>query len=161
MALPNEEQINNLMASLTSSWKTGNGLGFGACFTDDAHFVAFDGTVLMGISAIAGYHQAAFDRYLQNTELLISVRQTTSIADCALLLFIDGSIQGTKGEEVMLTGESLAMLVVVLRGDEAKAQAFQNTRRRPIHDEHSAGVWKTFDKLWAELDSTLVQAKSK
>ena len=160
MALPNEKHCSELIAGLTGSWHAGSGTGFSDCFTHDAHFVAFDGTALGGPKAIAEYHQAAFDRYLQNTELIISVEQSIPLADCALLLFINGSIQDRQGRHVMLTGESLATLVVVLRGDRAKIQAFQNTRKRPIQDRRSADVWKAFDRLWAEQDSTPVDQQS-
>ena len=69
MALPTTSQLQELMDQLANSWNAGNGREFGASFTDDAHFVAFDGTVLEGPAAIGQYHQAAFDRYLQNTRL--------------------------------------------------------------------------------------------
>jgi uncharacterized protein (TIGR02246 family) len=67
MALPTTSQLQELMDQLANFWSAGSGREFGALFMDDAHFVAFDGTVLKGPAAIGQYHQAAFDRYLQNT----------------------------------------------------------------------------------------------
>jgi uncharacterized protein (TIGR02246 family) len=64
MALPTTTQLRELLDQLANSWSSGNGREFGASFMEDAHFVAFDGTVLEGSEAIGQYHQAAFDRYL-------------------------------------------------------------------------------------------------
>jgi hypothetical protein len=54
---------------------------------DNEHFVAFDGTVLEDSAAIGQYHQAALDRYLQNTKLVVSVDGTRAINESALLVF--------------------------------------------------------------------------
>jgi len=74
---------------------------------EDAHFVAFDGTVLEGSEAIGQYHQAAFDRYLQNTRLVLSVDGTRVIDESALLVFASGGIESKLGRNVMLTGDSV------------------------------------------------------
>ena len=149
MALPTTTQHQELLDQLANSWSAGNDREFGASFTDDAHFVAFDGTVLEGPAAIAQYHQAAFDRYLQNTKLVVSVDGTRAIDESALLVFASGGIQSKSGDAVMLTGESLQTMVVVLQDGKARVLAFQNTRRRPITDGDSASVWREFDSLWS------------
>jgi uncharacterized protein (TIGR02246 family) len=149
MALPTTTQLQELMDQLTNSWSAGNGQEFGASFTDNAHFVAFDGTVLEGPAAIGQYHQAAFDRYLQNTRLVVSVDGTRAIDESALLVFASGGIQSKSGGAVMLTGESLQTIVVVLQDGKARVLAFQNTRKRPITDGDSASVWREFDRLWS------------
>jgi uncharacterized protein (TIGR02246 family) len=149
MALPTTTQLQELMDQLANSWSTGNGKEFGASFTDDAHFVAFDGTVLEGPAAIGQFHQAAFDRYLQNTRLLLSVDATRPIDESALLVFASGGIQSKSGGTVILTGDSLQTMVVVLQDGKARILAFQNTRRRPITDADSASVWREFDSLWS------------
>jgi uncharacterized protein (TIGR02246 family) len=149
MALPTTTQLRELIDQLVDSWNSGNGREFGASFMDGAHFVAFDGTVLEGPEAIGQYHQAAFDGYLQNTRLVLSVDGTRVIDESALLVFTSGGIQSKLGGTVTLTGESLQTMVVVLKDGKARLLAFQNTRRRPITDENSASVWKEFDGLWA------------
>jgi uncharacterized protein (TIGR02246 family) len=149
MALPTTTQLQELLDQLSNSWSAGNGKEFGASFMDNAHFVAFDGTVLEGPAAIGQYHQAAFDRYLQNTRLVVSVDATRAIDESALLVFASGGIQSESGDTVMLTGVSLQTMVVVLRDGKARVLAFQNTRRRPITDEDSASVWREFDRLWS------------
>jgi uncharacterized protein (TIGR02246 family) len=149
MALPTTTQLQELIDQLANSWSAGSGREFGALFTDNAHFVVFDGTVLEGPAAIGQYHQAAFDRYLQNTRLVISVDGTRAIDESALLVFASGGIQSNSGGAVMLTGESIQTMVVVLEDGKARVLAFQNTRRRPITDGDSASVWREFDSLWS------------
>ena len=149
MALPTTTQLQELLDQLSDSWSAGKGQEFGALFIDNAHFVTFDGTVLEGPAAIGQYHQAAFDRYLQNTRLVVSVEGTRAIDDSSLLVFTSGGIQSKSGDTVMLTGDSVQMMVVVLKDGKAHVLAFQNTRRRPITDEDSANVWREFDRLWS------------
>jgi hypothetical protein len=48
MALPTTTQLQELLDQLANSWSAGNGREFGASFIDNAHFVAFDGTLLEG-----------------------------------------------------------------------------------------------------------------
>jgi uncharacterized protein (TIGR02246 family) len=148
MALPTTTQLKELMDQFANSWSAGNGQEFGASFMDNAHFVAFDGTVLEGPAAIGQYHQAAFDRYLRNTRLVLSVDGTLAIDESALMVFASGGIQSESGGTVMLTGDSLQTMVVVLKDGKARVLAFQNTRRRPITDGDSARVWREFDRLW-------------
>jgi len=150
MALPTTTQLKELLDQLANSWSTGNGQQFGVSFMDNAHFVAFDGTVLEGSAAIGQYHQAAFDRYLKNTRLVVAVDGTRAIDESALLVFTSGGIQSKSGDTVMLTGDSLQTMVVVLNDDKARVLAFQNTRKRPIADEDSASVWREFDNLWSQ-----------
>jgi uncharacterized protein (TIGR02246 family) len=149
MAVPTTTQLQELLDQLARSWNAGNGREFGALFIDNAHFVTFDGTVLEGPTAIGEYHQAAFDRYLQNTKLVVSVDGTRAIDESALVVFTSGSIQSKSDNTVMLTGDSLQTMVVVLKAGEARVLAFQNTRRRPITDGDSANVWREFDSLWS------------
>jgi uncharacterized protein (TIGR02246 family) len=97
MALPTTTQIQEPLDQLANSWSAGSGQEFGASFMDNAHVVAFAGTVLEGSTAIGQYHQAAFDPYLQNTRLVISVDGTRAIDESALLLFASGGIQSKSG----------------------------------------------------------------
>jgi uncharacterized protein (TIGR02246 family) len=153
MALPTTTQLRELIDQLVDSWSSGNGREFGASFMDDAHFVAFDGTVLEGSEAIGQYHQAAFERYLQNTRLVLTVDGTRAVDQSALLVFTSGGIKSNLGRTTALTGDSLQTMVVVLKDGKPRLLAFQNTRRRPITDETSASVWKEFDGLWTHRHS--------
>jgi uncharacterized protein (TIGR02246 family) len=151
MALPTINQVHELLDQIADSWSTGDGQKFGAAFAEDAHFVAFDGTVLQGRGAIVRCHQAAFDRYLKNTKLVTTVDGTRIVDASAVLVFTSGGIQSQSGHSVALSGHSVQTLVVVLGECKACIQAFQNTRRRPITDENSANVWRRFDRLWKDI----------
>jgi uncharacterized protein (TIGR02246 family) len=140
-----------LLDDLASAWSRNNGADFGAPFLKDAHFVAFDGTVLNGRDAIGEYHQAAFDRYLKDTRLVASIESTCAVGRDTLLAFTRGHIEGATGGTVQLSGDSLSTMLVVLRDGKARIQAFQNTRNRPITGDASAQVWREFDRMWNAL----------
>ena len=148
MASPTKVHVNALLEQLKESWRLGSGSAFGACFTDDAHFVAFDGTVLRGPHAISAYHQAAFDRYLQHTILVLAVCEIKALGDDVLLVFTNGNIRSTAEGAVPLTGESIGTMALTLQEGKARIHAFQNTRQRPITNEASAAAWKEFDAVW-------------
>jgi uncharacterized protein (TIGR02246 family) len=151
MVLPTINQVHELLDEIANAWSAGDGQRFGSAFAEDAHFVAFDGTVLQGRESIARYHQAAFDRYLKDTKLITTVNATRVVEASVVLVFTSGGIQSQSGNAVVLTGDSVQTFVVVSREGKACVQAFQNTRKRPITDENSAKVWKQFDGLWNDL----------
>ena len=150
MAPPTTTQLQEVMDLMTDAWSAGDGQGFGAAFTNTAHFVAFDGTLLEGSGAIAKFHQSAFDRHLQGTRLVTSVTGTLAIGENVVLVFTKGGIESKSGSAVGLTGASVQTMAVVLQDGKARIQAFQNTRHRPITDEDSARVWREFDQQWNE-----------
>lgn len=141
-----------ILDRLALAWRENDGSAFGAPFFEDAHFVAFDGTVLKGADAIGKYHQAAFDHYLKDTQLVISIDSTCAASSDTFLVFINGNIEEASGGTVQLNKASVATMVLVMRDGEARIQAFQNTRNRPINSRSSAQVWKEFDRMWDELE---------
>ena len=141
-----------ILDRLALAWRENDGSAFGAPFLEDAHFVAFDGTVLKGADAIGKYHQAAFDRYLKDTRLVISIDSTCAAGSDTFLVFINGNIEEASGGAVQLGKASVATMVLIMHGGESRIQAFQNTRKRPIRSDSSAQVWKEFDRMWNELE---------
>jgi hypothetical protein len=89
--------------------------------------------------------QTAFDGYLRNTTLDISVDGTCNAGEFALLVFTSGGIESEFSNNVLPTGASVQTMVVVLDAPRAIIAAFHNTRKRPIVDEVTAGVWKEFE----------------
>src|SRR5919107_4845714 len=64
-----EEAIRDLFRRLLDDWGRGDGIAYGARFTEDADYVAFDGSRTTGRRAIATSHQQLFDKYLKGTRL--------------------------------------------------------------------------------------------
>jgi uncharacterized protein (TIGR02246 family) len=141
-------QIDNILRELQAGWLAGDGTQFAAPFAEQARFVAFDGTTLIGRSEIARFHQSAFDGHLQATSLELHVQEVRRIASEVWLVFAKGGIKTTIGPAAKRTGESVQMFVMKSQAGRTTIEAFQNTRFRPVTDKYSAEVWSRFDELW-------------
>lgn len=62
--------ISALLQQMLEGWNKGSGETFAAPFTEDADFVAFDGTYTKGRADIAESHQVLFDHFLRGTRLV-------------------------------------------------------------------------------------------
>jgi uncharacterized protein (TIGR02246 family) len=140
--------IERILEELKAGWSAGSGSQFAAPFAPQARFVAFDGTTLTGRTEIANFHQRVFDRYLQATALDIHIEETRLAAPGVWLVWTKGGIAKTNGSVVERTGESVQLFVFREQAGAMAIEAFQNTRLRPVTDEHSAGIWRQFDQLW-------------
>lgn len=65
-----EAAISAFPRRMIDAWNRGSGSGFAAAFTDDADFVAFEGTHLQGRDRIAAFHQQAFDTAVKGSRLV-------------------------------------------------------------------------------------------
>lgn len=61
------EAVENLLQQLYQAW--GNADAYASLFTEDADYIAFDGTHTTGRSAIAESHRPLFARFLKNSRL--------------------------------------------------------------------------------------------
>jgi uncharacterized protein (TIGR02246 family) len=141
-------QIDNILRELQAGWLAGNGTQFAEPFAEQARFVAFDGTTLIGRSEIAHFHQRAFDGHLQATSLELHIEEIRRIAPEVWVVFAKGGIRKTIGPAAERTGESVQMFVMKSQTGRTTIEVFQNTRFRPVTDKHSALVWSRFDELW-------------
>ena len=147
-----EAQVRALFEALLADWGKGDGEAYGSRFTEDADYVAFDGTRTTGRSVIAASHQQLFDKWLKGTQLtgrILSVRFLGS--DVALVHATGGTIM--RGKDMPSPErESIQTLVAVRNGDGWRFSAFHNTRVRPIGGSAATLViWALTDKLWRIL----------
>ncbi len=56
-----ENAIRAIHQRMIDAWNAGDAAAFAAPFTDEANFVAFEGTHLKGRREIASFHQQIFD----------------------------------------------------------------------------------------------------
>ena len=88
-----EAAIRALFGRLVDAWGRGHGDTYSALFTDDADYVAFDGTHTKGRTAIAASHQALFDTHLKGTRLTGTISTVKFVApDVALVHASGGTI---------------------------------------------------------------------
>jgi chorismate mutase len=64
-----EKTIRAFHERIIDAWNAGDGAAFAAQFTDDADFVAFEGTHLRGRQEIASFHQRMFETVVKGSSL--------------------------------------------------------------------------------------------
>ena len=144
-----ETQILALFDDLLDDWGKGDGEAYGSRFTENADYVAFDGTRTVGRAEISASHQQLFDKYLKGTRLtgrVISIKFPNP--DVALVHATGGTIMRGKTKPSP-ERDSIQTLVAVREGNGWRFAAFHNSRVRPIGG--SAGgflLWAITDKLW-------------
>ena len=144
-----EAQILALFDDLLDDWGKGDGEAYGSRFTENADYVAFDGTRTVGRAEISASHQQLFDKYLKGTRLtgrVLSIKFPNP--DVALVHATGGTIMRGKTKPSP-ERDSIQTLVAVREGNGWRFAAFHNSRVRPIGG--SAGgflIWAITDKLW-------------
>ncbi|WP_433467369.1 SgcJ/EcaC family oxidoreductase [Spirillospora sp. CA-128828] len=121
--------IQSLFARLTSAWGAGDGAAYGACFTTDATYITYVGTLYRGAEEIGDAHQALFDSFLKGTKLaceIVDIRLTTP--DTAVVI--------TRGDTYKKAPGKLKKLQTntVVRGADGqwRLAAFQNTLHKSL-----------------------------
>jgi uncharacterized protein (TIGR02246 family) len=144
-----EAQILALFDDLLEDWGRGDGEAYGSRFTEDADYVAFDGTRTRGRREIAASHQQLFDKWLKGTQLkgrILSVKFLGS--DVALVHATGGTIIRGKTKPSP-ERDSIQTLVAVRDDGGWRFAAFHNSRVRPIGSNPAAFlIWAITDKLW-------------
>ena len=130
--------IFELGAALEDAWNRGDAAGYAALFTDDADFVAWNGTYGRGRQAIEDGHRPLFDGPLAGSRMVLVDDDAGSVPPESLrFLRPDVAIMVISGE-VTLAGqratgpdhESVQTFVLSKNGDRWRVAAFQNTRRQ-------------------------------
>ena len=121
-----EAAIRDLFAELLAAWGRGDGHAYGAIFTEDADYVAFDGSRTKGRAAIAESHQRLFDTWLKGTRLVGQVESLRFLGpDVALVHATGAMLMPGKDRPVR---PSIQTLVAVKRDGTWRFAAFHNTR---------------------------------
>ena len=66
--------IRARLARLKNAWDRGDAAGYAECFSVDATYVTFVGTVYLGRQDIADCHAALFARFARDTTMFLTVR---------------------------------------------------------------------------------------
>jgi uncharacterized protein (TIGR02246 family) len=144
-----EAHILALFDDLLADWGRGDGEAYGSRFTEDADYVAFDGTHTRGRAEIAASHQMLFDKWLKGTRLtgrVLSIKFPNP--DVALVHATGGTVMPGKTKPSP-ERNSIQTLVAVREAGGWRFAAFHNGRVRPI-GSGPAGflIWAITDRLW-------------
>lgn len=127
-----EREIRKLMARLSDSWARGDAQAYGAEFTDDCDYVAFDGTRFRGPAEPATHLARLFDTVLKDSRLQGEVESVRFLTPEVAVVHWTGSVAYPWQQRVRRRRRSRQTLVVVRREGRWQATAFQNTRVRPL-----------------------------
>jgi uncharacterized protein (TIGR02246 family) len=146
---PDEVAIRELFGLLLDDWGRGDGEAYGSRFTEDAEYVAFDGTRTRGRREIAASHQQLFDKFLKGTRLTGRVLSMKFVRpDVALIHATGGTVMRDKTKPSP-ERDSIQTLVAVREGAEWRFAAFHNSRVRPIGSNAATFLlWAFTDRLW-------------
>lgn len=154
-----EDAVRLLFQRMLDAWNAGNAQAYAALFTEDAHYLAFDGVDQRGRAAIEAAHRPLFERYLKGSRLIGEIVDVRALADGVVLAHAIGSIldrgmQSPKPERL-----SSQTLVAVREEESWRFVAFHNTRVRPIMSGlRSLAAWKLADMAWTALGPKPPQA---
>ncbi|WP_412520081.1 SgcJ/EcaC family oxidoreductase [Actinomadura madurae] len=126
--------IKTLFARLTAAWDAGDGAAYGACFTPDASYITYVGTLYRGAEEIGAAHQALFDSFLKGTRLaceIVDIRLTTP--DTAVVITRGDTYKKAPGKLKKLQTNT----VVRDTGGEWRLAAFQNTLHKSLMEAAS------------------------
>ena len=147
-----ELAVRHLFQALNDAWTAGDAIAYGALFTADADYLAFDGANQKGRAAIIAAHKPLFENFLKGSRLtgqIVTLRFLT--ADIALLHTLGNIVDAgrTTAKPERLSSQTL---LAVKEADAWRFRTFHNTRVRPIGNGlRSLLAWAIADIAWRVL----------
>jgi uncharacterized protein (TIGR02246 family) len=157
IALVREQEVREkvlligLFDRLMEGWNREDADTFASVFTDDAVFVAFDGTTLLGRAEIAEFHRPLFATHLKGMRLSGTLEEVRYVAaDVSILLMLGATTLPGKAHPSP-TRDSVQTLTAIRQDGQWSFATFQNTRLRPIRPGASFFAWLVADAAWRLL----------
>jgi uncharacterized protein (TIGR02246 family) len=124
-----EGAIRAIHQRMIDAWNAGDAVAFAAPFTDEANFVAFEGTHLKGRREIAAFHQQIFDTVVKGMRLQGEVKfvRFLSAALAVMHSVVRVTLQGQT--EASPSRDSMQLTVVAKRDGEWRSEGLMNARR--------------------------------
>jgi uncharacterized protein (TIGR02246 family) len=123
--------ILELGQALQDAWNRGDAAGYASLFTDDADFVAWNGSRGHGRQAIEDGHRRLFDGPLAGSRMVLVDDDTESLRfirpDVAIMV-TSGAVTPAGQSATSPDHQSVQTFVLIKSGDRWRIAAFQNTR---------------------------------
>jgi uncharacterized protein (TIGR02246 family) len=139
MSATTPDLIDATLARMTAAWNAGDAAAYAALFTIDATYVAFNGQMMRGRTAIEDTHRWLFEGPLRSSRMVRSEGPAAEEhhirfirPDVALVHTAGGGVQLAGAAELTPDRESVVSLVLVDDGGSWQIAAFQNTRRQNV-----------------------------
>jgi uncharacterized protein (TIGR02246 family) len=130
-------EIQQLGQALQAAWNRGDAAGYAALFTDDADFVAWNGTHGRGRRAIEEGHRRLFAGPLAGSRMSLGdtdsapPRSLRFIRPDVAIMVTAGAVTPARQHAAGPDHESVQTFVMIKNGDRWQVAAFHNTRQQP------------------------------
>ena len=122
--------VRTLLQQFYDAW--GDADAYASVFTEDADYIAFDGTHAKGRPAIAESHRPLFERFLKGSRLFGESSAIRFLAPDVALIHSKGAVLRAGQQRPSRRRMSVQTVVAVKQADGWRLAAFQNTRYRPF-----------------------------
>jgi uncharacterized protein (TIGR02246 family) len=142
-----EAAIRAIHRQMIEAWNRGSAEGFAAAFTDDADFIAFEGTHLSGHAQIVAFHRKIFDTVVKGSRLEGEVKFVHFLGP--RLALMHSTVRTTlAGNTAPFPGRDSMQLYVIVKHDEGwRAEGLLNARRLTLDQQY---FWDDLDSLSAD-----------
>lgn len=123
-----EKLIRELFEALCTAWNHADGESYGACFSEDADYVTFNGQHLKGRNAIAESHQELFQGVLKGSSLSGEIVNLRFLTPEVAVFQAVGAVKLRWQKKVPESRKSINTNVVVKQNGEWKIASFHNCR---------------------------------
>jgi uncharacterized protein (TIGR02246 family) len=124
-----EDAIRAIHQRMIDAWNAGDGAAFAAPFTDDADFVAFEGTHLKGRQEIALFHQRIFDTVVKGSRLEGEVKFVRLLSPMLAVMHSVVRVTLRGQTEASPSRDSMQLTVVTKRDADWRGEGLMNARR--------------------------------
>jgi len=124
-----EDAIRAIHQRMIDAWNAGDAAAFAAPFTDDADFIAFEGTHLKGRREIASFHHQIFDTVVKGTRLQGEVKFVRFPSPVLAVMHSGVRVTLQRQTEASPSRDSMQLTVVAKRGGEWRGEGLMNARR--------------------------------
>lgn len=144
---PDEAAIRAIPLQMVDAWNKGSGEGFAAPFTEDADFVAFEGTHLKGNREIASFHQQIFDTVVKGTRLEGEAKFVRFLNSELAVMHAIARVTLPGQSKPSPSRDSMQLFVVRKRDGDWRVEGLLNARRLTLERQY---FLDDFDALPAE-----------
>jgi uncharacterized protein (TIGR02246 family) len=125
-----ETAIRSIPQQMIEAWNKGSGEAFAAPFTEQADFIAFEGTHLKGRQEIASFHKRLFDTAVKGSRLVDGevkfvrfLNSQMAVMHAAIRVALPGQTEPAPGRD------SMQLFVVRKHDGDWRVEAMQNSRK--------------------------------
>jgi uncharacterized protein (TIGR02246 family) len=130
-----EDAIRAIHQRIIDAWNAADGSAFAAPFTEDADFVAFEGTHLRGRQAIAAFHREAFDTVVAGTRLEGEVKFVHPLGHTLVVMHSIVRVTLRGQTEASPSRDSMQLTVVRRHDGEWRCDGLMNARRLTMEQQ--------------------------